>query len=463
MLPDFSTGSVLVVGDVMLDRYWQGSTERISPEAPVPVVHIRKREERPGGAGNVALNTRTLGMKTHLLALTGLDEESKILQKQLETTEISCYLEGVTDHPTITKLRIISHHQQLIRLDFEEAFTPVQVKTLLPLYEAILNTCNLVILSDYGKGIGVIASQLITIAKKKGKPILVDPKGLNFERYRGATLVTPNLAEFEAIVGPCSQETDLVEKGQKLITEYDLNGLLITRGERGMTLVQRNQSPQHFSTEAKEVFDVTGAGDTVIAVLGASLAAGASLIDAIQWANKAAGIVVGRLGAASVTPAELRQTRCKIISEVQLQTLISTAKIQGKKIVMTNGCFDLLHPGHTVYLEQAKMLGDYLLVAVNSDVSVRLLKGQMRPINSLQDRMALLASLGCVDWVVSFEEETPLRLIELLRPDVLAKGGDYQTTQVAGNDTVTAYGGKMVILPYQPGYSSSAVIEKIRS
>ncbi len=472
-LPIFDSAHVLVVGDVMLDRYWHGATSRISPEAPVPVVRVEQTEERPGGAGNVALNITALGCKATVVCLTGQDEAADVLQRQLELARVNCLFERVAGFATITKLRVLSRHQQLIRLDFEDGFTGHVPQAMMEAFNRSLPQANLVVLSDYGKGTLRVTRELIKSARNAGKLVLVDPKGTDFEIYRGASILTPNLAEFEVVVGHCLNEDDLVEKGERLREQLQLNALLITRSERGMTLVREGHKALHFHAQAREVYDVTGAGDTVISVLAAALAAGQDLADATALANLAASIVVGKLGTATVSVEELRaamqehhQTQRGVLTEEKLLTAVAEAKARGEKIVMTNGCFDILHAGHVGYLEQAKRLGDRLIVAVNDDESVKRLKGNgemPRPVNPLLQRMTVLAALESVDWVVPFSEDTPRQLICRVLPDMLVKGGDYKPEQVAGHDCVTAQGGEVRILGYQEGCSTSRIIDAIRA
>jgi D-beta-D-heptose 7-phosphate kinase/D-beta-D-heptose 1-phosphate adenosyltransferase len=303
--PDFSGGRVLVVGDVMLDRYWHGSTNRISPEAPVPIVKVEGDEFRAGGAGNVALNAASLGTAAELVGLVGRDEAALLLRKRLEAAGVACRLLEAPQHPTITKLRIISRHQQLIRLDFEESFGVLESAGIEGAFEAALPGHGAVVLSDYGKGTLAQVGSLIRVARERAVPVIVDPKGTDFGRYCGATVITPNLAEFEAVVGHCGDEQVLVTRGEALRDALDLEALLVTRSERGMTLLQRGLPPLNLPAHARDVFDVTGAGDTVVAVLGAGLACGLTLAEATALANVAAGIVVGKLGTASVSRAEL--------------------------------------------------------------------------------------------------------------------------------------------------------------
>lgn len=469
LTPDFSAVHVLVVGDLMLDRYWHGGASRISPEAPVPVVHVSQSEDRPGGAGNVALNIASLGARVTILGLTGDDESADILADRLTAAGVACRFTRVSDYPTITKLRVLSRHQQLIRLDFEEGFEQADFSEMQTDFESLLANADAVILSDYGKGALRQVGELIAAARKAGKPVLVDPKGNDFSIYQGATLITPNFSEFEAVVGACKDEQAIVERGARLARDCQLDALLVTRGEHGMTLLRDAHEELHFPTQAQEVFDVTGAGDTVISVLAASLGAGSSLSEAAELANLAAGIVVGKLGTACVSPSELRraiQTRQKagtgVVNETQLMVMASDAHAHGEKVVMTNGCFDILHAGHVAYLKQARQLGDRLIVAVNDDDSVRQLKGKGRPVNSLERRMAVLAALGCVDWVVPFGEDTPERLVCAVKPDLLVKGGDYRPEDIAGYACVTEAGGEVRVLGFEDGCSTSDIIESIR-
>jgi rfaE bifunctional protein kinase chain/domain len=306
-LPDFSAGRVVVVGDVMLDRYWHGSTNRISPEAPVPIVKVEQDEFRAGGAGNVAINIASLGGRSDIVGLLGRDEAGKLLRHRLADQGVHCRLIEAPHHPTITKLRIISRHQQLIRLDFEESFAVLESAGIEGEFEAALPGAGAIVLSDYGKGTLTQVGSLIRLARERGIPVVVDPKGSDFGRYCGATVITPNLSEFEAVVGHCADEATLVTRGEALREALDLEALLITRSERGMTLLARGQPPLTLPARARDVFDVTGAGDTVVALLGLGLACALPLAEATLLANVAAGIVVGKLGTASVSPQELAQ------------------------------------------------------------------------------------------------------------------------------------------------------------
>ncbi|MEX5867804.1 bifunctional D-glycero-beta-D-manno-heptose-7-phosphate kinase/D-glycero-beta-D-manno-heptose 1-phosphate adenylyltransferase HldE [Providencia hangzhouensis] len=467
-LPDYKQAGVLVVGDVMLDRYWHGPANRISPEAPVPVVKVTMVEERPGGAANVAMNIASLGANSRLVGLTGIDDAAKALTKNLNAVQVRCDFVAIPTHPTITKLRVLSRNQQLIRLDFEEGFENVDVAPVLERIEQALPHIGALVLSDYAKGALTHVEKMIALANKANVPVLIDPKGNNFERYRGATLLTPNMSEFEAIVGPCKNNQDVEEKGMKLLQSLELKALLITRSEQGMSLIRRDEAPLHLPTQAQEVFDVTGAGDTVIGVLAASIASGRPLHEACALANAAAGVVVGKLGTSTVSPIELENairgradTGFGVMTESELKQAVENARLRGERVVMTNGCFDILHAGHVSYLANARKLGDRLIVAVNSDASTRRLKGKTRPVNPLEQRMTVLGALGAVDWVVAFEEDTPQRLIAEVLPDILVKGGDYRPEEIAGSAEVWAAGGEVKVLNFEDGISTTNIIKNI--
>ncbi|RMD80338.1 MAG: bifunctional D-glycero-beta-D-manno-heptose-7-phosphate kinase/D-glycero-beta-D-manno-heptose 1-phosphate adenylyltransferase HldE, partial [Gammaproteobacteria bacterium] len=367
---------------------------------------------------------------------------------------------------------VLSRHQQLLRLDFEDGLAGLPGEGLLAAFREALPGAAVVVLSDYAKGTLREAPRLIAEARAAGRPVLVDPKGRDFGRYRGATLLTPNLAELEAAAGPCPDEATLARRAAEVLEACALEGLLVTRGERGMSLFRPGREPLHLAARAREVYDVTGAGDTVVGVLAAALAAGAPLERAVALANAAAGLVVARLGTAAVGPAELAAAlggeaaegglRRGVLEEEALLAELARARARGERIVMTNGCFDLLHAGHVAYLQEARALGDRLVVAVNDDASVARLKGPGRPIVPLAQRMAVLAALEAVDWVVPFAEDTPERLIRRILPEVLVKGGDYRPEQVAGGAAVTAAGGRVAILPYREGLSTTALVRRCR-
>ncbi|MGZ4978072.1 MAG: bifunctional D-glycero-beta-D-manno-heptose-7-phosphate kinase/D-glycero-beta-D-manno-heptose 1-phosphate adenylyltransferase HldE [Methylobacter sp.] len=466
--PDFTKARIIVIGDVMLDRYWSGQAARISPEAPVPVVRVKTIEDRVGGAGNVALNIAKLGGKVTLLGVVGDDAEGEILKRLLEAEGVDCDFVVEAECRSICKLRVMAQHQQLIRIDFEETSLQFDSAALLAKLVEHLPENNTVVFSDYGKGTLADVATYISKAKQVGIKVLVDPKGVDYLRYTQADLITPNLSELQAVVGVSEHEDDLIERGRTLLRRYQIPALLLTRGEAGMTLIQDGQV-HSLPAQAKDVFDVTGAGDTVIAVMALGVALDMALYDAMYLANLAGGIVVGKLGTSTVSMQELtramhgdRDSRYGIVSEDELAQILVGAKAHDERIIMTNGCFDLLHAGHVTYLQQAKALGDRLVVAVNSDASVRRLKGESRPINGLQERMTVLAALAYVDWVVPFEEETPERLYCRLLPDVIVKGGDYSSEQVAGGECVVRAGGEVKILQFVDGQSTTAMIKKAR-
>ena len=468
-LPDFSQANILIVGDLMLDRYWSGATGRISPEAPVPVVNVNDAEDRPGGAANVAINAATLGANVTLIGLCGKDDNANILSQRLSSFGVECQFVPVDGFDTITKLRVMSRNQQLLRMDFEKSFSDVDKTALEAHFEQHLAQADLVVLSDYNKGCLSNPQVLIQAANKLNKPVLVDPKGADFSKYQHAHLITPNLAELFAVKGPVQGEQALREVTETLRQELSLNALLLTRSEHGMTLFEGQEDVFHLPAKAKEVYDVTGAGDTVVSTLAVSMAVGMSLPDACVLANLAASVVVGKLGTSTVSATELALALGEqtphldggVMSEEQLKSAIEQAKGRGETVVMTNGCFDILHAGHVSYLDAAKKLGHRLIVAVNTDQSVTKLKGPGRPVNAVGRRMAVLAGLSAVDWVVPFAEETPQRLISELLPDVLVKGGDYKVEDIAGGKDVIENGGQVKVLHFEEGVSTTGIIQRI--
>ena len=467
-IPDFSRTRVVVAGDVMLDRYLFGSTGRISPEAPVPVVHVQDTDDRPGGAANVAVNLAALGSSTSLVGVVGRDAAAKSLAGILEASGIECAFAEADDRPTITKTRVQSRGQQLIRLDEERALA-MPGDAVASALARTLEGAGAVVLSDYGKGALSDVQTMIATCRGAGVPVLVDPKGTDFSRYRGATLITPNQGEFEAVAGRAESDDDLVARARAMMEDLELDALLVTRSEKGMLLVESGSEPLFLSTQAREVYDVTGAGDTVIATLAAAVASGQGLGSAAALANLAAGLVVRKIGVATVTPGELSaalhqrgQGGRGLVELDALLALAAEARDRNERIVMTNGCFDVLHAGHVAYLEEAKSLGDRLIVAVNEDDSVRRLKGESRPINALDDRMLVLAGLAAVDWVVPFAEDTPANLIAAVLPEVLVKGGDYKPEEIVGAKEVLQHGGEVRVLAFRDGHSSTRIIDRLR-
>lgn len=467
-VPSFADTSVLTIGDAILDRYWHGASDRISAEAPIPVVDVRESEERLGGAANVALNVAALGASASLVAVVGEDDSAGLLRSKLDSAGIRHHLLVDPEYMTITKLRIVSRQQQLLRADFERIM-PIAADKLMPQVDAGLGNADVVILSDYDKGALADPGQIINRARAAGKPVLVDPKFKDFSEYAGATILKPNLLEFERAVGGWSSEAGFIDKARGLIDRLGLEAVLVTRHSEGMTLVRRNEPEFHLPARKREVFDVSGAGDTVIAVLGAALGAGATMNDAVGLATYAAGIVVSRPGTSSVSGPELRLEVANalgfgngIMSREQLFHAVEEARLRGERIVFTNGCFDILHAGHVDYLSEAREHGDRLIVAVNDDASVHHLKGDGRPINPIDRRLTMLAGLSAVDWVVPFNEDTPEALLRELKPDVLVKGGDYGIDEVVGSDIVRGYGGAVKVLKLVEGTSTTALARKIR-
>ena len=460
-------GHVLVFGDIILDRYISGSVDRVSPEAPVPVLKPSNEEIRLGGAANVALNLSSLGSNTTLIGVTGKDESSTQIIDLLKKNNIKKAL-SKSKHPTISKLRILASQQQLIRIDNEEEFSETDWQSSLSNYRKYINLKKnkVLIISDYEKGTLKNIPLIIREAKKLKKIILVDPKGDDFSKYKSADIITPNFQEFERVVGKVNSEPEITKKGKDLIKSLNLNSLLITRGSEGMTLLDKRNGKvirEDFPTEARDVFDVSGAGDTVIASIAAGLAGGFSLSESIRLANLAAGIVVGKSGTATVNQAELVPylgLSESYVSFNEVKVYSKDLHERGKKIVFTNGCFDILHAGHVEYLEAAKELGDKLIVAINTDRSVRKLKGSSRPVNTLAHRAKVLASLQCIDKVVFFDEDTPIKLIKAIRPDVLVKGGDYKLKDIVGHKEVSQSGGSVVTIPLVKGLSTSKIISK---
>jgi D-beta-D-heptose 7-phosphate kinase/D-beta-D-heptose 1-phosphate adenosyltransferase len=465
---DFSDAHVLVVGDVMLDRWFRGKVRRISPEAPVPVVHVGREDMSLGGAANVAANIAGLGAKCTLAGMVGRDSARDRMKTLLGGQSIDAALIE-TGRPTTTKVRVVGEHQQMVRLDFEETggFDDAVEAELIAACNEVLPKVSLVILSDYGKGVctPVVCAALIAAAKQRGVPILVDPKTTDWTRYDGATLVTPNFKEFCEVLGEgvANEDQVIIDRAPEVMARFGLEGMLVTRSERGMSLVDPSGN-MHVRTEAREVFDVTGAGDTVIGTLGTAIAAGFSRPDAVRLANRAAGVVVGRAGSVPITLGALEDAAHDIgmgfglESRESLLSRLDWERERGRTIVFTNGCFDILHRGHLTYLRKAKALGDRLVVAINSDDSVRRLKGEDRPLNNQADRALMLSSLSFVDFVCVFEEDTPAELIAAVKPDVLVKGGDYKLEDVVGRDDAK----DVVLIDFVDGYSTTGLIDRLK-
>jgi D-beta-D-heptose 7-phosphate kinase/D-beta-D-heptose 1-phosphate adenosyltransferase len=473
--PDIANVKVVVLGDIILDRYFWGDVHRISPEAPVPVIKIDRKTMSPGGAGNVAMNLKGLGSHQILLGIAGDDANGKSLDQILGQAGIQHSLVSVPHHPTTTKTRIIGQGQQVVRLD-EEKLPTLNAdirKQLFPHFDEALSGATAVILSDYGKGLitAEIAEYAIKQCRIKKIPLFIDPKGTDWERYHGAFCITPNTLEFNLIEPLPENDEDLLhEKVIKSLNRYDFEYLLLTRGAKGMTLYHRQQSPVHIRARAREVFDVSGAGDTVIASMAVAFSTGMSMEKAAKIANTAAGIVVGKLGTQPIERLELKQALSdsrqanitKVATRQHAMEKIEAWRRIGNRIVFTNGCFDILHIGHIKLLHAAAVQGDRLVVGLNSDRSVKELKGENRPIVPEDERAALLSSIDGVDLVVIFDEETPIDLIEAFLPDVIVKGGDYTTQTVVGHDIVEKHGGKVIIVPLIGGISTTKVVESIK-
>lgn len=474
---DFAAARVLVVGDVMLDRFVYGGVERISPEAPIPVMRIEREIVMPGGAGNVARNLAALGARVALFGLAGDDVAADQLNEVLALEPgIEAHLVVDETWHTIEKTRFIGSRQQLLRVDRESLAQPSEdaVDALIKAALEALADNAVLVLSDYAKGaVGDrVLSKLIKAAAKGGKPVLVDPKGSDYRRYRGATLVTPNRAEAALATGEsCNDDASAVVAARKLVNDAGIANVLVTRGAAGMTLVQGQEAPLHLQAEAREVFDVSGAGDTVVATIAAALAVGRPLPQAARLANLAAGIVVGKIGTAVVHPEELRLAlhmpdphgiEAKIATPQQAAERVALWRSRGERIGFTNGVFDLLHPGHLALLSDVRAQCDRLIVAINADASVKKLKGDSRPVQDERHRAGLLAALTLVDLVIVFAEDTPIPLLELLKPDLLVKGGDYTVDQVVGADIVRAYGGEVQVARHVAGQSTTATIRKLQ-
>jgi len=475
LIESFSDAYVLCVGDVMLDRFVHGRVERISPEAPIPVLRVDREATMLGGAGNVVRNLVALGANARLVSVVGDDPPADELRKLLEE-EQSTKFSLITDanRRTSIKTRFLAGNQQIVRADWEtvKPLSATVHAAILEAVTAMLPECSIMVLSDYRKGVldDDAVGQLIAAAHAAGKRVVIDPKGNSYHRYRGADVITPNRHEL-------AQASDTPVAGgeeggcaNRLIEKHDFGAVLATLGEDGMVLVTSEGDVTRLPAEAREVFDVSGAGDTVVATLAAALAAGAELDEAAALANVTAGIVVGKVGTAVAYASEVAQElRHQDLSKADAKAMVLEAardrvdlwRRQGLKVGFTNGCFDLLHPGHISLLNQAKAACDRLVVGLNSDVSVARLKGPGRPVQSEVARTTVLASLATVDMVVIFGEDTPARVIEKLRPDVLVKGADYRIDEVVGADLVQGYGGKVLLARLEAGYSTSATLSRI--
>ena len=476
LVENLSQARVLCVGDLMLDRFVHGSVDRISPEAPIPILQINNEISMPGGAGNVVRNLAALGANVRFITALGNDSAGKELSVLLNSFDrVDPVLVVDTGRTTSNKTRYLAGNQQILRADQEstEALAPELADTLLSEARRALKDSDLVVLSDYGKG--VLSSDLIQGviegAREAGKPVIVDPKGHDYARYQGADLITPNLTELEGATHlPVTNDDEVIAAAQKLIEDHDLSAVLATRSKDGMTLVAKDGEVTHLAAEAREVFDVSGAGDTVVATLGAAMCVEKDLARAAKLANIAAGIVVGKVGTAvayakdvivELHHQEISSAEAKVLTLEQALDQVGLWRRRKIQVGFTNGCFDLLHPGHVSLLAQAKDGCNRLIVGLNSDASVTRLKGEDRPIQSEASRAAVLASLASVDMVVIFSEDTPIELIKAIQPDVLVKGADYSVDEVVGSDVVQSYGGRILLADLEDGHSTTATIKRM--
>ena len=466
----------LVLGDVMLDRFIYGSISRISPEAPIPVFSVEQERDMPGGAANVARNLSSLGCQSILIGLMGRDDAAATLTSRLnELPGMQTLLIEDAGRPTTVKTRYVANGQQVLRADQEQtgrAGEEVE-KQLLQAYATALATTDVVILSDYGKGVlsDHVLRQAIAQALAAGRQVLADPKSRNFEKYRSVSVLTPNRHELQAACAfDCSTDDEVVRGARVTLAHGICKAMVVTRGKDGMSIVQEDGRTSHLRTAAREVFDVSGAGDTVIATMAAALGTGADLVDACTLANIAAGIVVGKRGTAvasageilaALRPYDAEAESYKLFSQDSVIQLAEQWRRDGLTVAFTNGCFDLLHPGHIALIDQARREANRLIVGVNSDASVRRLKGATRPVQSQLARATVLASLKSVDAVVIFEEDTPLQLIEALEPDVLVKGSDYTLETVVGADVVLERGGRIKLADLIPGHSTTNTLKRV--
>jgi len=473
VIRNLKPAQILVAGDVMVDEYVLGKVERISPESPVPVVVVKDRLRRLGGAGNVVKNLVSLGAGVALIASVGKDGAGRWFRRHCEEIGVeSFWLKEHSVRPTTIKTRVVARNQQIVRIDEEQVsdIAPELERSVIEDIESVVPQVKAVVISDYGKGFLTrrVLETLISRARAHKLPILADPKGLDYTRYRGVTYITPNVSEASLASGvEIRDNQSLVQAGRILLDRTDAQALIITKGREGSTLVTRTGA-RDFPVKPVEIIDVTGAGDTVIATLALCTANGLSIDNSIMVANLAASLVVSRFGAASVTLQDMTDSlreeapASKMIDREEIGAVLRGHRIRGEKIVFTNGCFDLLHAGHLQTLRQASQLGDVLVVGINSDASVGRIKGQGRPIIPEPDRVELVAALGFVRYVVVFEEDTPQHVIEEVRPDVLVKGEDWEGKKVVGEDVVKARGGTVRFVKQVKGISTSNLIKKIK-
>jgi D-beta-D-heptose 7-phosphate kinase / D-beta-D-heptose 1-phosphate adenosyltransferase len=476
LLGAFHSARVLVLGDVMLDRFVYGTVERISPEAPIPVVNVDRVADMPGGAANVARNIADLGAKSILLGVVGADAFAGDLLNQLTgSPTIRAVLISDASRPTSVKTRYVADGQQVMRAD-RESRAPVSAdvaRQVLDAFSQLVVEADLIVLSDYAKGVlsDAVTRAAIDAARRCGKTVIVDPKSKDFAKYRGATIITPNRQELQQACGEdCETHEEIVAGARRILDRQICDFMVVTRGKDGMSVIGPGSTAEHLPTAARQVFDVSGAGDTVVAALALGIVAGGDLSDAAALANVAAGIAVGKLGTATVTTGEIiaaltptdgRTDPLRIFALDSVQQMVRRWREQGLKIAFTNGCFDLLHPGHISLLEQARRTADRLVVGLNADISISRLKGSSRPVQGEVARATVLAAVKSVDAVVIFAENTPLQLIEALQPDVLVKGADYTLDTVVGADLVLSRGGRVVLAELLDGHSTTDTVKRV--
>ncbi|MFT8418954.1 MAG: D-glycero-beta-D-manno-heptose-7-phosphate kinase [Acetobacter sp.] len=476
MIENFEFGRLVVIGDLLLDQYVFGAVERISPEAPVPVLRKTRQTAVPGGAANVAVNAAALGCSVRLIGVVGHDDNADILRNALARWPgiDACGLVTEPGWATISKMRVVSGHQQIVRIDDETIidFSPTTRNSLIAQTLSALDNADVLICSDYAKGVlsDPVLHAVIEHARAKNIPVLVDPKRRNFAAYRGATLITPNRAEMAVATGLPLHTNAEVEKAASVVSDQFGGDVLITRSEEGMTLWQRNGHVRHQHARKSEVYDVSGAGDAVVATIGSVLSAGQDLDTAVVIATVAASIAVSKPGTAAVTRAELARELKQdnpdtglIATWEQACAVMHRWRQHGASVVFTNGCFDLLHPGHVSLIHAAAQKGDKLVVALNSDASVKRLKGPTRPVQEQMARATVIRALRDVDMVVIFDQDTPLELITALKPDVLVKGADYTEDAVVGGDVVKAHGGRVELVSLVADCSTSNLVRKMNT
>ena len=462
---------IVIIGDPILDKYISGEINRISPEAPVPILKVKDEKFVVGGAANVASNLSNLGTISNFIFPCGEDEESNKLIELCNQNNVICFPINLKNYKTPLKVRNISLGQQLLRIDYNDNKYKLNADLVIQELRKIKNI-ELLVLSDYLKGALFEVEKIISFSKKNNIKVIIDPKGNDFSKYSGAYLIKPNLKEFEIIVGKVSNLKDLENKAYNLIKKLNIQALLITKGDKGMSLIEMGEKPFHIEAEISEVYDVTGAGDTVLATLAASMVSGKNLYESSIIANLSGSLAIKSIGTYLINKNQLNDLLIQKTKEINeskvlyddntLLEIVNKNRLNNKKIVFTNGCFDILHIGHLRYLKEAKSLGDILIVGINDDKSIKNIKGQERPINNLNIRMEMLANLNFIDYILPFSEDTPLELIKKIFPDVLVKGGDYKENQIVGAEFVKSKNGIVKVIPLTKGFSTTNLITKIK-